>query len=98
MGLLERSASEEVAGLDDGQLVERASESPRTSGESELSSPESSVVETEKIPGASQTDHSHAFYLKIYLCGDMLSLTCQEWNAYKRSTPKERLVKEGRWS
>ena len=68
VGLLERSASEEVPGLDDGQLVERASESPRTSGECELSSPESSVVETEKIPGASKTYHSLEFYLKIYIC------------------------------
>ena len=59
MGLLEGSTSqdEEIAnqdpGLDDGdnQLEEQASQSPQPIGESELSSPESSVVETENIPG-----------------------------------------------
>ena len=61
MGLLEGSTSqdEEMAnqgpgpGLDDGdnQLEEQASQSPQPIGESELSSPESSVVETENIPG-----------------------------------------------
>ena len=59
VGLLEGSTSqdEEIAnqgpGLDDGdnQLEEQASQSPQPIGESELSSPESSVVETENIPG-----------------------------------------------
>ena len=58
VGLLERSASEEGPGLDDGQLEERAS------GDSELSSPESSVVETEKIPG---TTTSQTFDLIILM-------------------------------
>ena len=49
--LLERSASQEL----DGEVVEEASESPRPIGESALSSLESSIVETEKIPGDSQT-------------------------------------------
>ena len=65
MGLLEGSTSQdEIAnqgpgldggdpGLDDGdnQLEEQASQSPQPIGESELSSPESSIVETENIPG-----------------------------------------------
>ena len=50
MGLLERSSSQEEGGL---------VESPPPVGESELSSPESSVVETEKIPGLSQSFLHH---------------------------------------
>ena len=54
-GLLESSSSQEenaeqgLAGLDDTQLVERTDKIHI--GETELSSAESSVVETEKIPG-----------------------------------------------
>ena len=54
-GLLESSSSQEenaeqgLVRLDDTQLVERTDKIHI--GETELSSPESSVVETEKIPG-----------------------------------------------
>ena len=53
VGLLERSSSSQEEIGEEAGLV--ASESPRPVGESELSSPESSVVETEKIPGLSQS-------------------------------------------
>ena len=46
VGLLERSSSQEEIGEEAGLVG-----SPPPVGESELSSPESSVVETEKIPG-----------------------------------------------
>ena len=56
VGLLERSSSQEEIGEEAGLVgSHRASESPPPVGESELSSPESSVVETEKIPGLSQS-------------------------------------------